>query len=275
MPNNTRQEWIEERTAVLAESTNLPDLELAATELAFSDDPEALKALAAYLGRAEFLDRLDPPESPDGKAVHLYRVLSPLIQRPSPEVVSLCLTLADEPVYLENDRKSFLLEALAVVTPMKTETAEAFRRANEEGYFAFDALLLAANGSPVALDLFASMMSDKDEDIEARIELLHKGIVPYRNRFATLQMVAALMAADLEEPVTLAAIESVFDYRKEWFTMHGPMPPGWRTASGGVLQLVIDLGVQAKKRPDLPEPLSAAIDETTDIVRALLAARSA
>ena len=84
----------------------------------------------------------------------------------------------DEPIYLEHDRKSLVLETLANVVPMSTETGEAFRRANDEGYFAFNALLLAHNGSPVALELFRSMMADKAVDSEARVELLHQAICP-------------------------------------------------------------------------------------------------
>ncbi len=273
MPTDTRRQWIDERTEVLQTSTSPDELETAATELASSDDPEALEALGEQLRSAEFLDRLDEPDN-SNRVLHLTSVLSPLIERPSPEVVRLCLHLADEPVYLEHDRKSLVLEALARVAPMTPESAEAFRRANEEGYFAYDALLLAANSSPVALDLFRSMMNQKDVDVESRVELMHKGILPYRTRLTILHMVAALMGDDLEPPVATAAIESVFDYQPEWFLLHGPTPPAWRTASDDVLRFVLSLAARAKPRPNLPATLPPAIEETTEIVRALLAARA-
>ena len=104
--------------------------------------------------------------------------MKPLIEAPSPEVARLCLDLVDEPFYLEHDRKSIVLEALAAVPLMEPETADAFRRANQEGYFAFNALLLAANSSPVALELFRSMVSGEQLDVEGRVELLHRGILP-------------------------------------------------------------------------------------------------
>lgn len=274
MTNNTRRQWIQERVAVLETSTSPEELELAATDLAFSDDPEALDVLGKFLRQSAFLDRLDEADDPAGDTAHLSRVMLPLIERPSPEVALLCLRLVDEPIYLEHDRKSFVLEAVANVAPMIAETVEAFRRANEEGYFGVDALLLADNGSPAALELFRSMMTEKEVDSESRVELLHKSIMPRRNRLPILQMVAGLMADGLEEPVTIAAIESVFDYQTAWFRIHGPTPPGWRTASDETLRFLIDLGAQAKRRPNLPSQLAEAIDNTVEIARALLARRT-
>jgi hypothetical protein len=113
-------------------------------------------------------------------------------------------------------------------------------------------------------------MGDKAVDAEARVELLHKGILPYRTRLAILQMVAALLGDDLETQVAAAAIESVFDYKAKWFMIHGPTPPAWRTASDDVLSYVIALGVSVKSQPGLPATLLPAIDDTTEIARALL-----
>src|SRR5213594_242942 len=138
MRNNARQEWIQQRTVVLESSIDPQDLELAAADLASSDDPEALEALGTFLRRGDFLERLDNPDDPAGKTTHLRTVLLPLIEHPSPEVARLCLSIVDDPDWLANDRKSFLLQALAAVVPMNAETVEAFRRANEEGYFAFN-----------------------------------------------------------------------------------------------------------------------------------------
>lgn len=261
--------WIEEHTSVLQSSTDAEELVAAATELARSDDPDALHALGIFLKQSEFLDRLDEPNSPN-RVTNLGHVLSALSAAPSPEVARLCLQVTDEPIYLEHDRKSLVLEALAAVVPMSSDSAEAFRRANEEGYFAFDALLLARNGSPVALELFRSMMGEKDIDPDSRVELMHRGILPYRTRLTTLKMVAAMLSDGLEEPVIVAAIESVFDYKPEWFTLHGPTPPSWRSAASEILHYLIALGASVKARSDLPPGLPGAIDETAAIARALL-----
>lgn len=272
MASDKRRQWTSERGAVLEVSTSSEDLETAAIELASSDDPEALDALGVFLRRSEFLDRLDEPNS-SNRILYLNGVLRPLVERPSPETARLCLDLVNDPIYAEHDRKSIVLEALAAVPLMTIATADAFRRANEEGYFAFNALLLARNGSPVALELFRSMMSDKEVDTETRVELLHKGILPHRTRLPILQMVDAILGDSLEEPVAVAAIESVFDYQREWFKMHGPTPPAWRTATNDGLRYLIDLGNRVKLRSDLPATLQRAIDETIEIADALLKRR--
>jgi hypothetical protein len=272
MLNDARRQWIQERTAVLAGSTSPEELEGAGAELAASDDPDALEALVPFLKRSDFLDRLDPIDS-QNRLVHLGSVLSPLKERPSPEVAQVCLEIVDDPLYLEHDRKSLVLAALAAVVPMRIEAAEAFRRANEQDYFAYNALLLAGNGSPVALALYRSMMSDREVEVEARVELLHNGIMPYRTNLRILHTAAAIFGDALEDSVGAAAIESVFDYKTEWFTLHGPTPPGWRTAANDVLEYLVDLGAKVKTRTNLPATVRPAIDETTQIARALLQRR--
>jgi hypothetical protein len=275
MSDTAERDWINERKEVLEVSTTAEELEFAATELAASDNPEALDVLGTFLRRAEFLARLDDVADPSEKTFHLRGVLRPLIERPSPEVARLCLQLANDPVFLaDDDRKSFLLRALCGVTPMSADTVELFHRTNDEGYFAFNAPLLAANGSPRALELFAMMIEDPNSPLDERVDCLHVSILPHRIRLPILKMVSGLMARSLEPPVATAVIESVFDYRVEWFRTHPPAPPGWRTASEDVLRFLIDLSARAKAEPNVPLELEEAIDKTVYVARALLARRT-
>lgn len=274
MPNDKPGNWIDERVAVLENGAGPEELEVAAGELGSSDDPRAVEALGVFLGRSKFLEQLDPPGSYN-PTIHLTGVFASLTGSPSPEVARLCLRLVDEPMYLEYGRKSLVLEALASVVPMTPDTAAAFARANEEGYYAFDALLLAQNGSVVALDLYRSMMSDHAVDAESRVELVRKGILPYRNRMTTLRTAAALIDSKVEPLIVQTAMESVFDYQPEWFLIHGPTPPPWRTAPEEVLRYVLQLGSALTDKQKAPASLVPAIERTTEIVRALLAARAA
>jgi hypothetical protein len=123
----------------------------------------------------------------------------------------------------------------------------------------------------VALDLFRRMMRRTDVEIDERVEFLHKGILPYRTRLATLQMVSAMFVDDLEPAAKAAAIESVFDYRLEWFGLHGPGPPAWRGASDETLEYVIALGTSVLERHNPPQP--DAVRDTIALATALLAAR--
>jgi hypothetical protein len=273
MPNETPSQWMNERVKVLESNADPQELSAAAAELASSDDPRALEALGSFLGRSDFLDQLDPPDS-FNKIMNFAAVFAPLIARPSPEVVRLCLRLVDQPMYLEHDRKSLVLEALAGVVPMSPETAAAFERANDEGYFAFNALLLAKNSSVVALDLYRLMMTSDTVEAESRVELVHEGILPYRDRLTVLQAAAALIGSQVEPEVARAAMESIFDYQREWFLIHGPTPPPWRTASEEVLRYVLQLGSDLIARQKAPASLMPAMERTTATVRALLAARA-
>jgi hypothetical protein len=267
MPNS-RQEWIADRVVILGVASE-EGLDVAATELAASDDPDAVDVLSEFLRRRDFLERLDPPESSDPTS-RFRGVLAVLSERPGVNVARACLRLVDEPVYLEHDRKGMVLEAMAAAVPMTPDVAAAFERANDEGYFGYNALLLAKNGSPVALELFRSMMRNTDAELEERIEFIHKGILPYRTRLATLQLVNAMLDDDLEAGAKTAAVEAVFDYKPEWFGKHGPTPPAWRSASDETLEYLIELGRRAlQSQPSVAD----AIRETIELAEAQLAAR--
>jgi hypothetical protein len=68
MANNTRRQWLQEHNAVLDVSTSPEELEIAGSELASSDDPEALDAWESFCAAAIFwtgLIRLTiPPGEP-------------------------------------------------------------------------------------------------------------------------------------------------------------------------------------------------------------------
>ena len=261
---------------VLGSSGDRSELQAAAATLARSDDPRILDQLGDFLVRPDFLARLDDVEEPQERIAHLKEVLAQLIERPSPEVARLCLRLAKEAQFNDDLRMPYLLEALAEVRPMAAETVELFRRENEEGYFAFNAVLLAKNASRPALDLFVAMMENRNEEPEVRVDCLHLAVVPNRTQLPILQMVAELLRRDLEAPVIAGAVESVYDYRGfEWFKAHAEPPPAWRSAPNEVLRFVVELANQARNHPHVPASLHGPIDGTVEVVRALLARRNA
>jgi len=274
MQGPSSSSWLRERVEVLAQSSSSEELEAAATELAYSDEPEAMAALGQHLRSADFLARLDDLAMPGSSMLHLSRVMRPLIERSSPEVVALCLELAATPDFAQGpDRKSFLLEAMARVVPMQAATVAAFRQANDEGYFGFNARLLADNGSPPALDLLYDMLVDETVDLEERVECIRVTILHRRTRIGILQMAARLLADCADPTIVTAVIESVFDYQPQWFHLHAPMAPSWRTASDEALRFVIELGVKAKRQPVLSDELQEAIDATLETARRLLGSR--
>ena len=270
MSNDEHREWLEENTEVLRSSNDPSELEAAAVQLAASDDPDAIQRLGGFLSQSEFLGRLDELSVSGRNVVHLSNVLKPFIEQPSPETAAVCLKLAEDEVFQsDDDRTPFLLEALARVTPMQADTVKFFRRTSDESYFAANAPLLVANGSPAALTLFVSMMADREIEQERRVDCLHISVVMYRTRLSTLQAAADLLTRDLEQPVEQGVIESVFDFHWQWFGSRPPEPPAWRTADDAALRFLAELG-EANRRPDLPPSLLQAIDGTIGIARALL-----
>jgi hypothetical protein len=269
------REAIRERVQILESSADREDLQSAGVALARSDDPQALERLGEFLARGDFLSRLDDVAEPQERVMHLRQVLAPLIEYPSPEVAALCLRLARAPAFGADDlRRPFLLEALARVRPMAAETVELFRRTNQEGYFASNAWLLAENGSARALDLLESMMADRSVPSARRVDCLHMAVVPHRIERPMLEMVAGLLRRDPEPEVVVGAVESVFDFRVEWFKTHAKSPPAWRSASDEALVFLLELGGQAKRHTGLPATVQESIDETGEIARALLARRA-
>lgn len=251
-------------------------LEAAATRLAASEHPDFIGALREFLRTREFLERLDDLGEPSWKTLHLSRIFGTLEQHPTPATEELCLVLVNEPDFLaDDDRKIFLLPALAAVRPMSNSAVETFRRTNAEGYYNLNARLLVRNGSPRALALFEEMIRDETVPEERRVDNLHAAVLPYRTEIAVLQTMDRLVSGDLPDRVRIGAVETIYDERsREWFgpARNPPAPPPWETASDEALTFVLRLASQASFR-ELPPPLAAAVDRTVRLIQDILASR--
>ncbi len=256
---------------VLGTSVDREELERAAGALAASPDPQDLARLEALLRDSDFLARLDDLGSPQQKTRHLRAVMARLGENPSPEVAALCLALFRDPVFTaDDDRKEFLLQALAVVNPMSEATAVRFRETNAEGWFAFNAPLLAKNGSSRALALFEEMMLDPSVPLERRVDCLHSSLVPRRTQPSVLAAAGRLLADTQEPGLANGVIESLFRYEpKQWFgTSPPPPPPPWDSAPPAVRDALVALGDAALARPDLDADLARAVRAELQRIRA-------
>ena len=245
---------------IVRSSKNSAELEQAASALARSRDPRDLTLLGQLLRDGGFLARLDDPSGL--RTFHLSKVMETLAAHPSRKTAELCLTLADDPVFLaEDDRKGLLLVALAAVRPMSDRTAAVFQRTNEEGYFAFNAPLLAANGTPIALNLFESMMLDRKVPIARRMDGVHASIVPHRINLRILRVADLILLHTSERALTIGVIESVFDFRPQWFGTESRLsgPPPWQNARADSLRFALTLAETAAARPGLEPSLRRAV----------------
>ncbi len=266
--NSTPQE-------VLKSSIDRDELERAATSLARSGNANDLFLLGQLLRNPSFLARLD--DLSGFQTRHLSRVMKALAEHPTPEVVELCLTLAEDPAFVaQGDRKSFVLELLAGIKPMSEKTAYVIQRSNEEGYFAFNARLLTNNRSPRALALFESMMLDTDVPAESRVQCLHVSIVPARRDPAILRTADHILSRTAERAIAEGVTESVFDFRQNWFGIESGIsePPSWRTAAIDALRSASALADKALARRDLHPRLRNTVQRARELIARALSARS-
>lgn len=266
-----------ERVRVLETSKDPDALEKAASGLAASRNAEQIQRLGDFLTDQGFLARLDDLESPEFKRIHLSRVLKAVTAHPIPEVTALCARLANDRTFLsDDDRMADLLPALAAVWPASPEGIAVFRQANAQGYFATDALLLARNGSPLAMQLFEEMMADRKVRAGRRIDLLHHAVVGHRTSEPMLASVERLLAAGLEPDVLAGVVESVFDYQdKQWFgpARDAPRPVPWDGASDQALNHVLRIATKVRTGIGLPPAVLLAVDRTVRQIEDILARR--
>jgi hypothetical protein len=122
------------------------------------------------------------------------------------------------------------------LTFLSDRTAAILQRSNGEGYFSSNARLLMQNGSPAALRLFESMVSDKSQPGKIRVESLHVGLVPRRHQESVLRMAGRMLGSNPERAIAVGVVESIFDYKQEWFGIESGMvkPAGWNGVSNAV-----------------------------------------
>ncbi len=239
-------------------------LEKEALALARARDFQRLEKL---LTNAAYLTRLDDPSV--ARTRRFGHVMAELASGARADTVELCLRLAANPAFLaEPDRMTHLLPVVAAVKPMGAKTAALFRTTNEQGYFATNARLLAANGSPVAIELFVAMVLDTRVRLPRRIDALRGGIVPRRTELQWIDAARAIFDRTKEPALAHAAAASVFDFGIEWFGPHeAPAQPAWDKASA--LRAASGFADAALRRGDLPSDLRRAVERERGVVRKL------
>ncbi|MGA8313588.1 MAG: hypothetical protein WB755_26425 [Terriglobales bacterium] len=251
---------------VLKSSSDRQALEQAAISLAGSNDPSDLNLLGQFLRDAKFLARLDDPTN--SAMPHFTKLMETLAEHPDSRTADLCLILADDPLYQDDARLSPLLDVLAAVKPMSARIAALFQRTNQEGYFGYNARLLAANGSPVALKLFESMILDKGVPIENRVECLHISVVPHRMEAPILRVADRIFSRTSERALANGVIESVFDFQQRWYGIESDFsaPPPWTSASPDSLRAALQLAEKAEARPGLSPSLHKKVASARETI---------
>lgn len=238
-------------------------LERTAVVIANSGDGPAVEQLGARLRKQSFLNRLDP----GGETARLSRVFEAMAEHPSQAMENVCTRLAFDAEFSSVPvRVNYVLNALAAMRPMSEAAADVFRRKARSGYLEVNGPLLAANGSPRALEVLEELFSDPHLDRAQLVSMAHWSLLPVRTHADIIAMCARLLAPGrLSHAVEIGIAESLFDYRAgEWFAVRRdqPRPAPWASAHEPAKDLLRSLGTTLLRRGDLDASLRAAIERS-------------
>jgi hypothetical protein len=241
-------EEVERHARILNESDDRAALANSARALASSEDAVALHTLAAHLRQGAFLSRLDDLANPAADVDNLFEVFRALAEHPTSVTGKVCEALYLAPDFRENpSRINLLLVALSSVRPTTAAGAEVFRTSSLEEYAAVNGPLLVQNESPLALQVFEELMAGDSLDVETKVDIVHRSVLPRRTSLPVLRSCAALLERELPLEVKDGIVETLFDYQSRlWFgpTRNPPMPPAWELATTEALDFLIALAAR-------------------------------
>jgi hypothetical protein len=238
-------------------------LEAAAMTIANSGEASAIEQLGVRFATGSFLNRLDNP----GETERLGRVFGALAAHPSQAAENVCTRLAFDAQFTSLPlRLNYLLTALAAVRPMSQGAARVFQQTSRNGYLEVNGPLLAANGSPRALEVLEGLLADRSLDEAQLVSMAHWSLVPVRTSPDIVAMSARVLNPDAAAPTVATAVaESLYDYRPgPWFgpRRNLPRPIPWAQASLQAKDLLRQLGTGLLKRDHLDPSLRAAVERT-------------
>jgi hypothetical protein len=277
MPEPMPPEEIARHTAVLTEAQDSGAVVASAITLAASEDRNAVIALARTMRLPGFLARLEGSEESTTESVtNLADVFIALTEHANDSTGRLCELIYGEESFRELPaRMNPLLYALGAVKPVTPRAVEIFRETSASGYAQVNGPLLLKNGEPPALEVFAEIITGDWVEAYVKVDILHRALLPVRDRLPIVQMCIRLLAGKLEETVRAGLVETLYDYRsKDWFgpAMYPPKPPDWSQAPDASLEMLIRLGERLLGEPLPPGPL-AAVRSTLPVLTAMLRGR--
>lgn len=245
MPEPMPRDELDQHMRILRESRDRQALLSSAVTLVVSEDASAAFALLTPLSERDFLARLDDVGDPTRDMDNLAQLFRVLARNHPPNMGRLCEILYREPDFVELPaRLNLLLVALASISPASPEGAEVFRATSREGYASVNGPLLVANESPLALQVFEELIAEEGLDVETKVDLLHRSVLPRRTSLPVIEMCARLLGRGLPQEVEDGIVETLFDHQsKRWFgpALSPPTPPPWDLAANEALDLLIAL----------------------------------
>jgi hypothetical protein len=252
--------------SVLRDADDRSTLLRAALNCAASKDPAVQKELAAQLGTAAFLERLDSRADSEGPShtLRLARVLQAMAENPAghPGLVSL----TSSPAFTTFEpREELLIRSLAAVRPAPAAAVRFWSEQShpDSPYLHVTIAALVENGSRPALDLLEKRMADRHIDPEDKIAWMRDPILRHRTDVAVLAACERLLSRGLPAKLRAPLLEALTSFDRRWYrSEHPPVAPAWKDASSDAREVLRRICDNAVKELSLSAAQRDAIHRT-------------
>jgi hypothetical protein len=237
----------------------------AAQELAVSAQPQDQAALFQFLTASDLLRRLDDDQRylADRRTLRVRRVLDRLRRNPAGHstLAALC---ADRSFLSHPSRIDLLIVACADVRPPPDTVLRLWNHFSQpdDGFGFLTIQALADNGTPPAINILRAKLLDPVHPDEDKVVWMRTAILAHRTDAPLLRGMQPLVQGGLPDPLRLALIEALVDWRpEEWYSVHGHVrPPPWLRASPESAAILRAIGAQARGERGVTERIRQRID---------------
>lgn len=250
-----------------------------------SDEAPRHAQVLEQLRKPNVLDTLDTEAEYLDAAkfrLHVAQVVNALASNPSQSAQNTLIGLTKSDVFTAHPARVLtLIRASAQIRPAPAPLVEFWDAYSQpgDGYTPLTADVLLDNGSPPALDLFETKMSDPSHEDNDKVGWLRSGVLKHRNDALLLEKCGHLLDGKLSEYLQTELVDILFDYRPdEWFCAGDvPAAPPLQAATQEALSQLNQVGIVAltmvrlsderrvvvKQRMEEAQQLKARRDEST------------
>jgi hypothetical protein len=252
--------------AMLRDSEDGREIKKVAVAIASGDSEEDHRALGTWLGREEFLHRLDGLEDYHGteSRLRLARVIKILIDNRRPSTDAILLSLIDASEYQSHLlRMQLLIRALAEIRPAPTAAVAYWDRLSEPESPLAQSVVAAIciNQTPPALELLEQKFRDPQHEDHLKLVWIRNEMLPVRDDVPILTTSERLAAQLLSEALRVGLVEMLFDYQPdEWYrACEPPKPPERALASQEAQDILTRIGNHALVQLPLGDHLESKV----------------
>jgi hypothetical protein len=250
------------------------EIKIAAVALASGASHEAHEQLAAELTKAEFLNRLDPPEEKASTYVSLRvtRVLDVLSQNQQASAREALVKLIDAKPWNDNPiRMILLIRELAAIRPTPPSVIAYWDRWSQPGSsLTFDVVEAACmNQSAPAMEVFRRKLTEPKNELSDKKAWLRQIVLPRRNDEPLLKALNQVLTGEQSHDLQVAIVEALFDYNPDaWYRGDDPpTPPDRAQLTHESRELLISIGEYSLHKIKMEAKLKSKVENVVEALR--------